>query len=183
MGWANCGTDSRGIHTLPVNGQSNDWLTPPEIIAALGEFDLDPCAHPDQENRTADHMIHPPVDGLSCEWHGRVFLNPPYGSQLKKWIKKLAEHDNGIALVPARTEVESWFWPYVWQKAHAILFLRGRLYFHRPDGSTEGNAGHGSCLVAYGQRNAEALIGCEIPGMLVHPRTCFEIKKVIDAET
>jgi hypothetical protein len=66
----------RGIHTKPVRGLTNDWLTPPEIVKALGKFNLDPCAHPDQFYRTADHMIHPPADGLECDWHGRVWLNP-----------------------------------------------------------------------------------------------------------
>lgn len=98
---------------------------------------------------------------------GQVWLNPPYGSELKHWIRKLAEHGNGIALVPARTEVESWFWPFVWEKASAILFLRGRLYFHRPDGSTAGNAGHGSVLVAYGVENVMRLKKSRIRGRLV----------------
>lgn len=162
---------SRGIHTLPNNGVTNDWLTPPEIIEALGEFDLDPCAHPQQFYRTATHMVHPPADGLAAEWYGRVWLNPPYGQKLKHWIQRLAEHGNGIALVPARTEVESWFWPHIWDAADAILFVRGRLYFRRPDGSKAGNAGHGSVLVAYGQHNTKILAGSGIAGALVSLRT------------
>jgi hypothetical protein len=122
-------TMTRGIHTRPNNGLTNDWLTPPRIISALGRFDVDPCAHPQQFFATAARMIAPPEDGLSAEWIGRVWLNPPYGSALKSWIARLARHGNGIALVPARTEVESWFWPFVWEGADAILFLRGRLYF------------------------------------------------------
>lgn len=146
---------NRGIHTKPNDGMTNDWLTPPAIVKALGAFGLDPCAHPQQFYRTASHMICPPADGLAEPWgRARVWLNPPYGSALRKWIAKLADHGNGIALVPARTEVESWFWPYVWEAADAVLFIRGRLYFHRPDGSTAGNAGHGSVLVAYGRKNA-----------------------------
>lgn len=157
---------ARGIHSKPNNGLSNDWLTPPEIIKALGSFDLDPCAHPDQFYKTATQMISPPEDGLAIDWSGnRVWLNPPYGGRLRHWIKKLAlDHGNGIALVPARTEVESWFWPYVWNAADAVLFLKGRLYFHRPDGSTAGNAGHGSVLVAYGGENVAAIESCSIKG-------------------
>lgn len=164
---------NRGIHSLPNRGLSNDWLSPPTITRALGRFDLDPCAHPDQDsfNRTASHMIHPPADGLAFDWYGRVWLNPPYGGELKAWIKRLAEHGRGTALVPARTEVESWFWPFVWEAADAILFIRGRLYFHRPDGSTAGNAGHGSVLAAYGGRDVDkirkAVDGGKIAGRLV----------------
>lgn len=158
---------NRGIHSAPVRGATNDWLTPPGIVAALGEFDLDPCAHPQQFYRTANRMIALPECGLAAEWHGRVWLNPPYGSELRTWIRRLAEHGDGIALVPARTEVESWFWPYVWEAADAILFLRGRLYFHRPDGSTAGNAGHGSVLAAYGAHNADRLRRSGIRGKIV----------------
>lgn len=155
---------NRGIHTLPNRGQTNEWLTPPEIVRALGVFNLDPCAHQNQFYRTANRMISPPADGLSMRWRGRVWLNPPYGNELKLWIQKLADHGNGIALVPARTEVESWFWPFIWERATALMFVRGRLYFHRPDGSTKGNAWHGSVLVAYGDRNADRLFQSGIDG-------------------
>lgn len=158
---------SRGIHTRPVRGLSDDWLTPPVVVRALGRFDLDPCAHPNQFYRTADHMVHPPADGLALDWYGRVWLNPPYGAQIRRWVSRLAAHGNGIALVPARTEVEAWFWPFVWEKADALLFLRGRLYFHRPDGTTAGNAGHGSVLAAYGPTNAAALRRCGLAGQYV----------------
>jgi hypothetical protein len=159
---------ARGIHSKPNDGLSNDWLTPPGIVKALGRFALDPCAHPQQFYRTARCMVSPPMDGLDYRWRGRVWLNPPYGSQLRSWIKKLAEHGNGVALVPARTEVEAWFWPHVWDAADAVLFIKGRLYFHRPDGSTEGNAGHGSVLAAYGQKNVEALKASGINGRFFH---------------
>lgn len=158
---------SRGIHSKPNDGLSSDWLTPPGIVKALGKFSLDPCAHPKQFYRTASHMICPPADGLADEWRGRVWLNPPYGSQLRKWIRRLAEHGNGIALVPSRTDVEAWFWPFVWDAADAVLFLRGRLFFHRPNGSTEGNAGHGSVLAAYGKKNVELLSASGISGRFI----------------
>lgn len=158
---------SRGIHSKPNNGKTNDWLTPPEIIQALGTFDLDPCAHPKQFYRTAAKMIAPPNDGLHAEWSGRIWLNPPYGSQLRSWINRLSCWGNGIALVPARTEVESWFWPYIWEAADAILFIRGRLYFRKPDGSKRGNAGHGSVLAAYGKQNVKALQSSKIAGQFI----------------
>lgn len=147
----------RRIHTKPNNGLTVDWLTPPEIISRLGAFDLDPCAHPGQFYATATKMIAPPLDGLSTNWTGRVWLNPPYGQQIDRWMKKMVEHGNG----------ERWFWPYVWEAATAILFLRGRIYFYRPDGTRRGNAGHGSVLVAYGLRNVIALQESGIVGRLI----------------
>ena len=154
---------SRGIHTKPNRGVTDEWLTPPEILKALGTVDLDPCAHPHQFYRTAKRMISPPDDGLAATWKGRVWLNPPF-SQMDRWLPKMVEHNCGIALAAARTEVERWFWPYIWEGASAILFIRGRLYFRRPDGTKRGNAGHGSVLVAYGERDAAALKACSIAG-------------------
>ena len=115
-------------------------MTPPEIVRALGAFALDPCAHPKQFYRTARHMISPPADGLAEDWNGRVWLNPPYGRDIVPWLKRLVDHGNGIALVASRTEVERWFWPFVWEAADAILFVKGRLYFRTPEGGTRGNA-------------------------------------------
>jgi hypothetical protein len=141
-----------------------EWLTPPGIVNALGSFDLDPCAHPQQFYRTAERMVSPPNDGLAEQWAGRVWLNPPFGWEIADWLKRMVNHGNGIALVPSRTDVERWFWPFVWEAADAVLFVRGRIYFHRPDGSTEGNAGHASVLAAYGKQNVDALRDCGIVG-------------------
>lgn len=159
---------NKGIHTKPNDGISNEWLTPPHVIQSIGAFDLDPCAHSRQFYKTARRMVSLPDDGLEIEWRGRVWLNPPYGRALPAWMKRMAEHDNGVALVPARTEVESWFWPYVWEAATAVLFLQGRLYFHRPDGSTAGNAGHGSVLAAYGDECAGLLEDCKLSGRYIY---------------
>lgn len=137
---------------------SDVWLTPPDIVQALGPFDLDPCAAPEPRPwTTASRHIALPEDGLSAEWSGRVWLNPPYSSEAVKWLRKLAMHGCGTALVFARTET-GWFVETIWREATAILFLEGRLYFHRQCGTrAEANAGAPSCLVAYGQRDARIL--------------------------
>jgi hypothetical protein len=39
-------------------------------------------------------------DGLKQEWKGRVWLNPPYSRPLIEcFVKRMAEHGNGIALL------------------------------------------------------------------------------------
>jgi hypothetical protein len=152
---------------LPNNGASVTWLTPPEIVAALGRFDLDPCCPENMPWRTAEDMITEQTDGLSINWYGRVWLNPPYGTGIKAWLSRLADHGNGIALVPARTEVENWFWPLIWERANAVFFFRGRLFFRTIDGKRLGNAGHGSVLAAYGQRNVDAIENSGLDGKLI----------------
>ena len=62
--------------------ESHVWLTPPAIIEPLGPFDLDPCAAPSPRPwPTAARHIELPEDGLTAEWHGRVWCNPPFGTQ------------------------------------------------------------------------------------------------------
>jgi hypothetical protein len=142
--------------------KSDTWLTPPEIVRALGEFDLDPCCPKVMPWRTAHSMLA--KDGLTHPWNGRVWLNPPYSREAVKWLTRLADHGDGIALVFARTET-SWFFEQVWRRAQGILFLEGRLHFHRADGTrAKANAGAPSCLVAYGPANATRLAQCGIGG-------------------
>lgn len=137
---------------------SGVWLTPRWILGSLGGFDLDPCAAPDPALwPTARRHITLPDDGLQAEWSGRVWLNPPYSAQARRWIARLAEHGKGTALTFARTDT-GWFADHVWSAASALLFLRGRVRFHRPDGQlADDNGGAPSVLVAYGPADARAL--------------------------
>lgn len=143
------------------------WLTPPYIKAPLGEFDLDPCAAIDQPWPTAKTHYTKADNGLLRPWFGRVWLNPPYGAEAYKWIKRLAEHGNGIALIFARTETKAFF-DDVWERADGLLFLRGRVKFCYPDGrQCPTNAGAPSVLVAYGWQNTADLRASGLDGKLV----------------
>jgi hypothetical protein len=147
---------------------SHVWLTPPEILSALGPFDLDPCAAPSPRPwPTAARHIELPEDGLAAAWHGRVWCNPPFGRHTEAWLKRMAAHGNGIALVFARTET-AMFQRHVWPHAAAVLFLAKRPHFHRPDGSrAAGNSGGPICLIAYGQNNADALRASGLQGAVM----------------
>jgi hypothetical protein len=143
------------------------WLTPPGILEALGEFDLDPCTPEVMPWKTAHRRFTEKEDGLVQPWHGRVWLNPPYGRQVHSWIEKMAQHGNGIALTFARTDTAFWF-KSIWPRAQAILFLKGRLHFHHEDGRrAKANAGAPSVLIAYGGENADVLRCSGIEGVFV----------------
>jgi hypothetical protein len=145
----------------------DEWLTPPEILAALGPFDLDPCAPINRPWKMAKKHYTIEDSGLMQPWHGRVWLNPPYGSQTGVWLQRLADHGNGIALIFARTETDMFF-QYVWPKADAILFIQGRLYFHHVDGErAKANSGAPSVLIAYGSNNVQSLKDSNIKGALI----------------
>lgn len=157
-----------GGHQKAYRGRTDDWLTPPEIIEELGEFDLDPCCPPDMPWETAKHMIHFPADGLDFDWSGRVWLNPPYGPETGKWLERLAYHGNGVALIFARTETDMFF-RWGWQQADAMLFLKGRLHFHDVAGKrAKFNSGGPSVLIAYGHQNVESLQASALPGAFVN---------------
>jgi hypothetical protein len=143
------------------------WLTPPNILEKLGQFDFDPCACPEPRPwPTAKKHISLPDDGLKIEWEGRVWLNPPYGNTkiFSEFMNKMAKHNNGIALVFARTDTR-WFENLVAPHACGLLFLIPRLSFYQPNGELYPNkAGGPSVLVAYGEDNARNIKKSELRG-------------------
>ncbi|MBR8303726.1 adenine methyltransferase [Burkholderia dolosa] len=138
--------------------KNDEWLTPPEWLRALGEFDLDPCAPVTRPWDTARKHLTIVDNGLAHTWQGRVWLNPPFGRDAAKRLKRMAEHNNGVALIPARTET-AMFYESVWPCADAVCFVRGRPHFHYVDGRRAPfNCGAPICLVAYGRANTIALL-------------------------
>lgn len=162
---------SRGIggHQSHAAGTTT-WLTPPEILAALGPFDLDPCAAPlPRPWPSAKQHIVLTQDGLSVDWGDQfVWCNPPYGRETWSWLHRLADHaPGGIALVFAHTETEG-FVSSVWERATSLFFLYGRLHFHHADGArARMNSGGPSVLVAYGPTADQRLRACALPGRYV----------------
>jgi hypothetical protein len=155
-------------HEAPYQGKTNDWLTPPYIIDALGPFDLDPCASIGQPWKTADTQYTVHDDGLSKEWSGFVWLNPPYGPHAKSWVKRLADHGNGIAFLFARTETRG-FVDYVWKEADSLLFIVPRMRFHHSDGTlSPAFAGAPSVLAGYGELASSRLRDSGLPGAYIN---------------
>jgi hypothetical protein len=138
--------------------EKDEWLTPPSIIKALGQFDLDPCAPITRPWPTAENHLTILDDGLSRPWNGRVYCNPPYGRATGRWLARCAEHGNATA---------DWI-EHVRRKAHSILFLFGRLYFHHVDGTrATSNSGAPSALISYDEQNTLALERSNLPGYIV----------------
>ena len=150
--------------------ESKEWYTPRKIFDALGlEFELDP-ASPGQKIVPwipAENHLTVRDNGLTAPWDGKVWLNPPYGMDTPSWLKRLAVHKNGIALVFARTDVR-WFHDYA-ISADAICFIEGRIQFVKAPQAKEyasgvqlqlGTPGAGSLLLAFGDDCAGAVLGC-----------------------
>ena len=153
---------------MNVDTGEKTWLTPPHIIDALGPFDIDPCCPPTMPWRTAARMICRPFDGQAVDWTGqRVWLNPPYGREAVPFFEKLIrEKSAGVALVFARTDTALWQ-NLIFPNFSAILFLRGRLRFHRADGTPGETATAPSALIAFSDRDAQRLEAVEIPGYVI----------------
>ena len=151
-----------------VKKSKQEWLTPPYIIKALGSFDLDPCSPTKRPWDTAKQHFTRKDNGLKQVWKGRVWCNPPYDNA-GEWLEKCAKHENAIALIFARTETNAFF-EQIWQKADAVLFIKGRLAFYHINGKQGESAGSPSVLVAYGKANANCLEKCKIEGKFLRVR-------------
>jgi phage N-6-adenine-methyltransferase len=129
---------------------TDEWATPQELFDALawvyGDFTLDPCAT--AENAKCKRFFTRKDDGLSQPWSGKVFMNPPYGREIGRWVRKAFEESlNGafvVCLVPARTDTR-WWQDYV-KRGH-VHFLRGRLRF----GNAKNTAPFPSATVTFGR--------------------------------
>jgi len=141
-------------------------LTPPDLVKKLGDFDLDPCTPIDPPFVHAKTNYNITDNGLQKEWFGRVYLNPPYGKGMDKWMEKLKHHGNGIALIFARTETRCFF-QHIWDDADAVLFVKSRIKFYNIDGVQKGTPGAPSVFIGYGKDNANALSASGIDGKFI----------------
>jgi len=114
------------------SSKTNEWSTPQAFYDKLNDefhFTLDPCAT--HENTKCKKYYTVEDNGLNKSWENEVvFCNPPYGREIKKWVKKAHEeskHATIVMLIPARTDT-SYFHDYIYHKAK-IRFIRGRLKF------------------------------------------------------
>ena len=139
------------------SSESSEHYTPRWLINTLGEFDLDPCSSPDKRVIAKRHCIGlNNEDGLRVVWFGRIFINPPYGKGLDKWVSKglmFRKSSELIYLLPARTDTE-WFHQLARAKP-TILFFKGRLKFDTPNGSAKNSAPFPSMLVHVGKNKVE----------------------------
>lgn len=154
---------------------SDEWYTPRWVLDTLGDFDLDPCSPVNRPFDTARVHVTKEQDGLKYDWgDSRVWLNPPYSRYLLgQFIRKMADHDNGIALLVNRQDNVLWQ-EVIFPTAASMLFLRHRVGFLRPDGSI-GRPLFGSCLVSWGRYNDFFLRYCGIEGkyVVLNPEKAF----------
>lgn len=113
------------------SSETDLWSTPQATFDKLHEefdFSLDVCAIP--ENAKCPCFFSPEQDGLKQEWHGICWMNPPYGREIGRWMRKAYESSRAgatvVCLVPARTDTAWW---HDYAVKGEIRFIRGRLKF------------------------------------------------------
>ena len=144
---------------LMFSNINNAWCTPQEFFDKLNlefDFTLDPCAT--ERSAKCKRYFTANEDGLIQNWQGhKVFVNPPYGRQIGKWVKKC--YDEGqkpdtlvVLLIPARTDTR-YFHDYILNRSE-IRFIKGRLIFWDLDSEK------------YKQSNFKAMTPAPFPSML-----------------
>lgn len=113
-----------------LTSNRQNWETPDDLFKVLDDefhFTLDAAAS--DQNAKCKLYYTAKDDSLRQKW-GVTFCNPPYGKQIKKWVKKGYEEamagSTVVMLIPARTDTE-WFHKYCLKGD--IRFLKGRLRF------------------------------------------------------
>ena len=132
------------------SSKTNEWSTPQAFFDELNKefnFTLDPCAT--SENAKCTKYFTVEDDGLKQDWSNDVvFMNPPYGREIKYWVQKAYEESlkgaTVVCLIPARTDTAYWH-DYIFGKADDIRFLRGRLKF----GESKNPAPFPSAIIIY----------------------------------
>ena len=141
---------NKGLFT----SDKNYWETPQDFFNELHEkyeFTLDAAAT--DENAKLPNYYTIEDDALKQKWEGRVFVNPPYGREIKHWVEKAYKeslepyNECVVMLIPSRTDTIYWH-EYIFGKARGIDFLKGRLKFEI-NGEAKDAAPFPSALITY----------------------------------
>ena len=134
--------------SVHFSSKTEMWETPQDFFDRYNDvfgFDIDVCAI--QENAKCAAFFSPETDGLNQDWKNHTcWMNPPYGREIKKWMRKAYESSlcgaTVVCLVPARTDT---FWWHEYAMKGEIKFIRGRLRF----GGSKDNAPFPSAVVVF----------------------------------
>ena len=135
------------INKALLSSNTCEWETPQLFFDALNaehHFDVDVCAT--ANNAKCERYYTKEQDGLSQQWKGVCWMNPPYGREIGKWMRKAYESSlygaTVVCLVPARTDT-AWWHDYAMKGE--VEFVRGRLKF----GGSKSNAPFPSAIVTF----------------------------------
>ena len=138
------------------SSKTQTWETPQDLFNKLNNvfnFNLDVCAV--DETAKCKNYFTPEIDGLTQEWRGYCWMNPPYGREQINWIKKAKEesiknNSTIVCLIPARPDTKVWH-EIIFPNASAICFIKGRLKFS----NSKDSAPFPSSIIVFGNELTE----------------------------
>jgi ParB family chromosome partitioning protein len=141
------------------NSGNNEWYTPAAYIDAarnvMGGIDCDPASSA-KANETVKASVFYTAedDGLEYEWHGRVWMNPPYAQPLvAQFCESLVsqyEHTVTEACVLVNNATDTGWFHRLLGIAAAVCFPRGRIRFIDAEGNASGAPLQGQSIVYCG---------------------------------
>lgn len=138
-----------------------DWGTPQFIYDQLDAefgFNVDVCAH--ELNHKCFNYFTEDDDGLSLDWVGTCWMNPPYGREIGKWVQKAYEESlrgaTVVCLIPSRTDTKYWH-DYV-MKAAEIRLVKGRIKFEGCDHCPSDAAPFPSAIIVFKHTDKPVLV-------------------------
>lgn len=166
-------TDTQNMNASQLINQTSgevEFYTPLKIIEAvrnvMGVISLDPAT-----SETANLHVRAmsyytkEVDGLSQPWHGKVWMNHPFGRGVNSlWINKLEEEfasgrvTEACCITFASTS-EGWFQPLL---SRPQCFLSPRTNYLLPDGTVYRGVTKGSIVTYFGP-NVDRFSQCFSP--------------------
>jgi hypothetical protein len=144
------------------NSGECEWYTPELYIElardVMGQIDTDPASNAlANETVKAGIYFDSETNGLVQDWHGSVWLNPPYAAGLvSEFAARLTDQiavgntKQAILLVNNATDTQ-WFSDTV-KDAKAVCFKTGRIAFVNQDGDAVTGAAQGQCFMYFGRR-------------------------------
>lgn len=144
--------------SVHFSSATDQWATPIDLfekLDAIFNFQTDVCA--DKDNAKCAIFYDESINGLSQDWRGVCWMNPPYGRQIGDWVAKayLSSIENGatvVCLVPARVDTKWW---HDYCVKGEMFFLKGRLKF----GDAKNSAPFPSAIVVFRPQIKDVLDG------------------------
>lgn len=157
---ANDNVPNRAAYRTSFTG-NNEWYTPSRFVelarAVLGQIHVDPASNPiAQATVNAATYYTAETNGLDKEWHGKVWMNPPYSRKLIGCFvdKLIEEYQSGRcteAIVPTHNSTDTKWAATLFENAAALCFTRGRVRFVSPNGAYAAPA-MGQLFSCFGRR-------------------------------
>jgi phage N-6-adenine-methyltransferase len=144
------------LFSMPQTGtSSDDYYTPKWIFDALGiQFDIDVACPPGGPPHTpCDAYYTQEDDGLTSDWYGTIWMNPPY-SNPSPWVTKFLEHGNGIALLPL---AKSKWLQRLWDHDDTRILYVYSIKFERSDIKLDGSTPFPLGIWAIGDKCIQAV--------------------------